>query len=232
MGTTSLDFVVIGASMGGINALSTLLSGLPPFFPAPVLIVQHQHPQSQRHLVPILARHCALPLKWAAPGDWAQPGQVYVAPPDKHLLVRQGGRLALTHAAKVNYARPSVDVLFKTAAEQFGERVLGGVLTGKLFDGAQGALAIKAAGGKVIAQDRATSEAFDMPRSAIRNGAVDFVLPLTKIAPALVTLVMLKGALSVFGGSMPLHDYGVNERPPLTVIPVSAPPPAHRPRNL
>lgn len=126
----------------------------------------------------------------AVNGERLQPGTVYVAPPNYHLLVNENNTLVLTSSPKVNYARPSVDVLFESVASNFRERAIGVVLTGKIFDGAKGADAIKRMGGHVIVQDRNSARAFDMP--------------LNKIAPALITMVMVAGAMSLFSGQMPL----------------------------
>jgi len=138
----------------------------------------------------ILSGRTALSVKEAEEGDQLRPGVVYVAPPDKHLLINPGGTIELTQSEMVHFVRPSADLLFESVAASFKDRAIAVVLTGSGSDGKMGVMAIKKMGGTVIAQDEATSEFFGMPGSAIQSGNVDFVLPLGEIASALVTLVM------------------------------------------
>lgn len=180
--------VAIGASAGGLHALSLILPTLPADFPAPVLIVQHLSPDFPSQLAHILSRHTDLRVKEAEQGDHIQAGWVYVAPPDRHLLACADGTLTLTHTHKVHHCRPSADVLFASVAAVYGARAVAVVLTGGDGDGSAGIQAIKAAGGVTIAQDLPSSEQPSMPRSAAATGAVDQVLPLTDIAAALVAL--------------------------------------------
>ena len=181
--------VAVGASAGGLQALSLILATLPADFPAPVLVVQHLSPDFPSQLAHILGRHTDLHVKQAEQGDRIQAGHVYVAPPDRHLLACADGTLALTHTHKVHHCRPSVDVLFTSLAASFGARAVGVVLTGGDGDGAAGIVAIKAAGGVTFAQDLSSSQQPSMPRNAAETGDVDFVLPLTEIAAALVALI-------------------------------------------
>jgi two-component system chemotaxis response regulator CheB len=181
-----VKLVVIGTSLGGMRALETILHGLMPDFPLPIAIVQHRgvdaEPQSQ--LSGLLQLHCVLPLCEANDKDALIGGRVFLAPPDYHLLV-DDGRFALSIDERVQYARPSIDVLFESAADSYREGVLGVILTGASADGAQGARSIKRRGGSVIAQDPRTAEAPAMPAAAIAAGAVDRILPLAEIAPFL-----------------------------------------------
>ncbi|HEU4411302.1 MAG TPA: chemotaxis protein CheB [Polyangiaceae bacterium] len=194
----AFDAVAVATSRGGLRALGALLSRLPADFSAAVLVVQHHTASSGSLLSAILAARSPLPVREVRGGEAMQPGVVYVAPPDRHLQVSAARVLRLSSAPKVSFARPSADVLFESAAGAFGPRALGVVLTGNLHDGARGVRAIKAGRGRVIVQDEATSEAFGMPRAAIATGCVDFVLPLERIASALVTLVMVPGAAELF----------------------------------
>ena len=180
--------VAIGASAGGLRALSLILAALPADFPAPLLVVQHLSPDFPSQLAHILGRHTLLHVKQAAQGDRLRPGWVYVAPPDRHLLACADGTLTLTTTPRVHHCGPSVDVLFTSVAASFGVRSVGVVLTGGDGDGAAGIEAIKEAWGVTVAQDLPTSQQPSMPRLAAATGAVDFVLPLTGIAAALVDL--------------------------------------------
>ena len=137
----------------------------------------------------ILARRTPLRVKEAEEGDRLEAGAVYVAPPNRHLLVRPGGDLTRSESAPVHFHRPSADLLFESVATSFGTRAIAVVLSGSGSDGAVGIRAIKSRGGMVLAQDEATSEFFGMPGAAAQTGSVDRVLALDEIGPALVTLV-------------------------------------------
>jgi two-component system chemotaxis response regulator CheB len=137
----------------------------------------------------ILSKRTPLKVKQAQEGDILQAGTVYIAPPNLHLVVSSDGVVSLLSTEKVNYSRPSGNVLFKSVAASFRERAIAVVLTGRDGDGAAGVEEIKKMGGKVIAQDEASCEAFSMPDSAIKTGDVDFILPLNAIAPTLLNLV-------------------------------------------
>jgi two-component system chemotaxis response regulator CheB len=138
----------------------------------------------------ILSRRTPLRVKQAEEGEPVAPATVYIAPPNRHLLVNPDGTLSLTQSQLVHFLRPSADLLFESVAASYGERAIAVVLTGTGSDGAMGVQAIKKMGGTVIAQDEATAEFFGMPGAAIQSGSVDFVLPLDEIPMALVTLVM------------------------------------------
>jgi two-component system chemotaxis response regulator CheB len=138
----------------------------------------------------ILARRTPLTVKQAETGDIVQPGTVYIAPPDKHLLANEDRTLSLTQTELVHFVRPSADLLFESVAAAYRDRAIAVVLTGSGSDGSMGVRAIKKMGGTVIAQDEATSEYFAMPSAAISTGEVDFVLPIEDMASALVSLVV------------------------------------------
>jgi two-component system chemotaxis response regulator CheB len=180
------EAVAFVASAGGVQALTALLSALPPHLDAALIVLLHLLPDHRSHLAAILGRKTELRVKEAEDGDRLEAGCVYVAPPDVHLYVEAGGTLALRDGPAVNHLRPSGDVLLSSLAEACGGRCLAVVLTGLGRDGTAGAEAVKKAGGRVIAQDAATSEFSAMPQAAIAAGVVDQVLPLDEIAPAVV----------------------------------------------
>src|SRR5258706_5313299 len=159
------DMVVIGASRGGLHALSQLLGSLPRDFPAAILVVLHTGPASPRLLAEILGGRTALPVSYARDGDEIRPGHVYLAPPDRHLVVRSCGKLGLDAGPKVRHARPAADRLFQSAAEVYGPRVIGIVLTGGDHDGTDGLRAIKAAGGITMVQHPGEAKDPSMPQS-------------------------------------------------------------------
>ncbi len=188
----AFDVVAMASSAGGLGALTQVLAALPGDFPAAVLVVQHLDPRHRSLMAEILNRRTPLPVKEAQEGDRLQPGRVYMAPPNRHLLVKPDGLLTLTESELVNFVRPSADLLFESAAAAFGPRLIAVVLTGTGRDGSLGVGAVKRMGGAVIAQDKATAQFFGMPGAAITAGAVDQVLALDEIGPALVTLVTEK----------------------------------------
>jgi two-component system chemotaxis response regulator CheB len=183
------EMVVLAASAGGINALGEILSALPDDFPIPVAIVQHRSAKLPSLLARVLGRRTKLGVKTAIEGERLHPGTVYLAPPDKHLVIRPDQTLMLSDGHKIRYVLSSANPLFTSAAEAFHGRVIAVVLTGGDADGTDGVQSVKAAGGVVIAQNQATSEHFAMPKSAIATGCVDYVLPLEYIAPTLLRLV-------------------------------------------
>ena len=185
----TFTIIALTASAGGLKALSTLLAALPPDFPAALVIVQHLSPRQPSLMAHILERRIALSVTQAQDGDTLRPGHVYLAPPDRHLLVGPGGTLSLTQTGKVHFVRPSGDVLLESVAASCGPSAIAVILTGGDGDGAAGLKAVKDAGGITLAQDEASSEMFSMPRTAIATGAVDFILPLDEIAPKLIALV-------------------------------------------
>jgi two-component system, chemotaxis family, protein-glutamate methylesterase/glutaminase len=181
-----VDVVAIVGSAGGVRAMEAVLGGLPRDLDAAVLVVLHLTPQHRSLLAEILARRTDLVVTQAQDGDLLRPGSVYVAPPDAHLLVTNGGTLRLDQSELVHHVRPSADVLLLSLAQNHGGRCLAVILSGTGIDGAAGAAAVKSAGGMVLAQDEATAEYFGMPGAAILAGGVDEVLPLDRIGPAVL----------------------------------------------
>ena len=181
--------VVMGVSAGGMEALNTILPELPSDFPLSVIIVQHTHPTSDDFLARYLDEQCRVKVKEADEQEKILPGIVYLAPSNYHLLVEHDKILSLSTELPVNFARPSIDVLFETAADAYGEKVVGVILTGANHDGSQGLLTIKKAGGLAVVQDPETAEAYAMPQSAIETVQPDHILPLEKIGPFLSGLV-------------------------------------------
>lgn len=174
--------IVIGASLGGLIAIETLLSHIDPTLNIPIAIVQHRAKTDRKNLLAsLLQAHTQLRVVEAEDRDELLPGTIYLAPPDYHLLIEQG-YLALSLDAPVNYARPSVDLLFETAAFSYGAAALGIVLTGGNSDGAMGAKKIKENGGMVIVQEPKECENSNMPKAALAATTVDFVLTIKEIA--------------------------------------------------
>jgi two-component system chemotaxis response regulator CheB len=166
-----------------------VLAALPADFPPAIVVVQHLDPRHRSLMADILSRRSALPVKQAEEGDKLRPGTVFIAPPNKHLLVNPDGSLSLTQSELVHFVRPSGDLLFESVAASYKNRAIAVVLTGTGSDGSMGVKAIKKMGGTVLAQDESSSEFFGMPNAAIQTGCVDFILSLGEIPPALITLV-------------------------------------------
>jgi two-component system, chemotaxis family, protein-glutamate methylesterase/glutaminase len=183
---TSAQLIVIGTSLGGMRALEVLFGGLMPDFPLPIAVVQHRGTDAaaQSQLASLLQTRCALSVCEAEDKQPIAGGSVYLAPPDYHLLV-DDGHFALSVDERVSYARPSIDVLFESAAEVYRRSLVAVLLTGASNDGTRGAKRVRELGGRVVAQDPRTAEAPVMPQSAIHAAAVDLVLPLDEIAPYL-----------------------------------------------
>lgn len=184
----SVRIVVIGTSAGGLHALSHCLSRLPSTFRLPILVVQHLHPEGPGYLVDLLSKKCAVPVCEAADKETIRAGTVYVAPANYHLLVEDEGTLALSVHDKVNFARPSIDVLFESAADVFKDGVAGIVLTGANQDGAKGLECILQNGGIVAVQSPESAEYDAMPRAAIEATGTQRVLGLDEIAQFLIEL--------------------------------------------
>jgi two-component system chemotaxis response regulator CheB len=170
--------------------LSQVLATLPSNFPATIVVVQHLDPRHRSLMADILSRCTSLKVKQAQEGEHVDLGTVYIAPPNRHLLVNSDGTLSLTQSELVHFVRPSADLLFESVAASFKERAIAVVLSGTGSDGSMGVKAIKKMGGTVIVQDEKSSEFFGMPGAAMATGSVDFVLPLEEIPSALVTLVV------------------------------------------
>ncbi|WP_310450588.1 chemotaxis protein CheB [Sulfuritalea sp.] len=187
--------VVVGVSTGGVHALQTLLGQLPAAFPLPILVVQHISADADGGLARLLDERCSLSVKEADEQDEILPGTVYLAPPNYHLLVELEGFLSLSADPYVSFARPSVDVLFESAAAVFGPGLIGVVLTGANFDGSRGLKTIKRKGGVAIVQDPADAEAPQMPQAAIAATGVDYVVALDGIATLLQKLAARRNTI-------------------------------------
>jgi two-component system chemotaxis response regulator CheB len=181
--------VTIGTSLGGLNALMTVLRQVPAGLGVPIAIVQHRGPSTDNGLAVLLQGITPLAVVEAEDKMELAPGTIYLAPPDYHLMVEAPGLLALSTDGPVRSARPSIDVLFETAAAAYGPNLLAVLLTGASADGADGLAAVKARGGRAIVQDPATAESAVMPAAGIAAAVVDYVLPLTAIGSHLVTLI-------------------------------------------
>ncbi|HVH48204.1 MAG TPA: chemotaxis protein CheB [Labilithrix sp.] len=177
--------VVVGTSAGGLRALEKIFGSLPAEFSVPIVTVQHRSRESEL-FASVMQGMVRLPVHEAEDKEPIRAPGIYLAPPDYHLLLEPGGRLALSTDEPVSYSRPSIDVLFESAADAYGAGVLAVLLTGANQDGTRGLNRIRAAGGVAIVQDPNTAESPEMPTSAIASGAVDSVLPLGEIAGELV----------------------------------------------
>jgi two-component system chemotaxis response regulator CheB len=186
-GKRKFELIVIGCSMGGMHALQAVFSVLPKEFPLPIAVVQHRFRTSNEGLPAYLRRHTGLQVVDTTDKEWIKPGTVYLAPANYHLLVERG-ELSLSVDEAVAYSRPSIDVLFESAADAYGAGVIGVVLTGANADGARGARRIKSRGGFVIAQDPRSAESPAMPLAAIETARVDRILPLDRIGSFLLEL--------------------------------------------
>ena len=184
----SRDIVVIGASAGGLEALSAIVAALPASLPACLLVVVHSSPLGGSLLPEILQRVSALPVAFAAEGQPLRAGRVYLAPADRHLLIK-ARKLTLGRGPRENGFRPAIDPMFRTAAREFGPRVIGVVLSGGLSDGTYGLSAIKKAGGVAVVQDPQEAIIGGMPLSAMSQVDVDHVLPASDIGRIIERLV-------------------------------------------
>lgn len=184
--------VTIGASSGGLNALEQVLSVLPGNFPLPIFVVQHLSPKAESFLPTHFETRCALQVKEANDKEIPLPGLVYFAPPNYHLLLEFERTIALSTEERVNFSRPSIDILFTTAAEAYQEELIAIILTGASPDGAVGLKRVKECGGLTIVQDPRTAEADIMPKAAVAASRVDYILPLAKIGPLLHSLAVGK----------------------------------------
>ena len=181
------EIVVVGASSGGLKAAQILLSGLDVAFTLPVVIVQHRGKDHESGLCEYLSRSGSLPVTEPEDKEAILPGRVYLAPRDYHLLI-DGPGFALSVDPPVGYARPSIDVLFESAADQYKERAIGVILTGANQDGARGLAAIKAQGGLTVVQEPQTAAHREMPEAAVARSTPDWILPLSEIAARLNSL--------------------------------------------
>lgn len=179
--------VSIGASLGGLRALETLLQALPPDFPIPIAVVLHRRPGSDGALRSILQRYTRLRVREPNDKEPIERGRLYIAPPDYHLLV-EGNSFALSTEGPVSFARPSIDVLLESSADAYGPELVAVVLTGANHDGAAGAARVKAQGGVLLVQHPDTAECAVMPKAALAAAAADQVLPLEGLSACLARL--------------------------------------------
>ncbi|HMN83577.1 MAG TPA: chemotaxis protein CheB [Burkholderiaceae bacterium] len=185
-----IDALVIGASAGGVDALCQLLPALPPNARAAVCVVLHLPRERPSLLAEIFAPRCRCPVIEACDKQSLEPGKVYVAPPDYHLLIDAGPRIALSFDEPVHFSRPSIDVLFESAADVFRERLAGMLLTGGNEDGAAGLQTIRNMGGRTYVQRPDEAQAWMMPQAALDRGPVDAVLSLDRLAALIGTLAV------------------------------------------
>lgn len=183
------DIIVIGGSLGSLEALRTLLKGLPLDFPAAVLVVLHTPEAGPRLLPAILAMDASMPSSYPVDGQAVLAGQIYLASPGLHLQVTAPGLIQLSHGPKVKHSRPAADCLFISAAEVYGSRVIGIVLSGGDGDGTDGAIAIGKANGLVIIQAPHTAQSPSMPNNALRYDHPDYCLPAEDMPALLMRLV-------------------------------------------
>jgi two-component system, chemotaxis family, protein-glutamate methylesterase/glutaminase len=180
--------VVIGASAGGMKAIRKLLEELPETFMLPVIIVEHLSPRSENYWIKVLKKECKIAVKEADEKEKIKKSTVYVAPPGYHLLVEKDFTFTLTSDERVNYSRPSIDVLFETASDAYKNTLVGIILTGANADGAEGLKKIKKAGGLTIVQSPETAEVDAMPLAAIKRAKPDYVLDIKEIADLLIQI--------------------------------------------
>ncbi len=186
--TTPYRAIVMGLSSGGTDLLFKMLPVLPADFALPVIIVLHMHPESKNTLASLLDVSCSIKVKQADDKEQIEPGVVYLGPPDYHLMIEDDFSFSLSLDEPVKYSRPSIDVLFETAADAFGNALIGVVMSGANTDGSDGLKKIKNAGGIAIAQEPQTAVAEVMPRAAIAAVNVDYILPPEEIMAVLAGL--------------------------------------------
>lgn len=186
------EAVVIGVSSGGVHALNTVLPALPAEFQLPVMVVQHLSPKTASELPSSLDARCRINVKHVEDKERLEPGVVYIAPSDYHVLVEPDRSLALSVDEPVNCSRPAIDVLFESAADAFGSKLIGVILTGASSDGSLGLKCIKQSGGYALVEDPESAAAATMPRAALEATEVDRVAPIDEIAMALIRLAELR----------------------------------------
>ncbi|WP_395050339.1 chemotaxis protein CheB [Flavobacterium sp.] len=182
------EAIVIGVSSGGMNAMKVIFSLLPKNFNTPIIIVQHMGARSDSQLIKLLNNQSNVSIKEADEKEKIENGKVYIAPPNYHLMIERDKTLSLSVDERVNYARPSIDVLFESAADVYKDKLIGVILTGSSSDGSLGLKKIKEFGGLTIAQDPKTAESAYMPASAIAVVPMDFILSLEEIIKLLIKI--------------------------------------------
>ncbi|MBI2279168.1 MAG: chemotaxis protein CheB [Bacteroidetes bacterium] len=182
------EAIVIGVSSGGMNAMKILFSALPADFNIPITIVQHISPRSDNQWIKLLNDKSNLHIKEADEKEKIEPGNIYISPPNYHLMIERDKTFSLTIDERVNFARPSIDVLFESAAEAYNNNLIGVVLTGSNNDGTKGIKRIKECGGLAIIQNPETAESSYMPASAIAAIKPDYILSLEDITELLIKI--------------------------------------------
>jgi two-component system chemotaxis response regulator CheB len=182
--------IVIGASAGGLNALSVILEKLSSDYPLPLIVVQHRGKDQRDLLEEVLQSKSRIKIKQADEKEKINPGTVYIAPPDYHLLIERDGTFSLSSDVPVNYSRPSIDVLFESAAHVYGNQLVGVILTGANSDGAGGLACIKKMGGIAIVQEPREAEYASMPNAAIAKEAATHVYTLAQIQDYIIKLAV------------------------------------------
>lgn len=186
---TPVNAVVMGVSAGGFKALHRILPILYADFPLPIMVVQHRKPDEEAYFIQSLENKCLLHVQEVIDKMKILPGNIYIAPGGYHLLVEKDLTLSLSVDPPVCHCRPSIDVLFESAAEAFASRLVGIIMTGANSDGSNGIKVIKSLGGITIAQNPETADINYMPLSAIKTGAVDHILHLDEITQFLIGLL-------------------------------------------
>lgn len=184
----SYEAIVIGVSSGGMNAMKVMFSRLPKNFSIPIIIVQHINARSDNQWIRLLNNKNDLNIKEADEKETIEPGNIYIAPANYHLMIEKNKAFSLSIDERVNYARPSIDVLFESAAEAYKNKLIGMVLTGASSDGTKGIKWVKELGGLAIIQDPETAESPYMPASAISAIKPDYILSLEDIAELLIKI--------------------------------------------
>ena len=181
--------IVIGASAGGVEAILTLAKGLPAGFPAALFLVIHTSPASPGYMADMINRVGPVPALYARDGEIARPGDLYIAPADQHLILEPGPRMRVWRGPKENGFRPAIDPLFRSVARLYGPQAIGVILSGYLDDGTLGLMLLKRRGGVAVVQDPSTAACANMPRSAIENVNVDYVVPVAEMPALFARLV-------------------------------------------
>jgi len=182
------DLIVMGGSSGGIEAILGIIEQLPPDFAIPIVIVMHQTRNSKSSLAEVIQSRTRLKVREPENKEKIQPKHIYVAPPNYHLMMEQGGTFSYSYSELVNYSRPSIDVLFESAADAYGKKLIGVLLTGSNADGANGIKMISERGGLTIVQNPKTAESPVMPQAAISATQVDHILDLINIPNTLIKM--------------------------------------------
>lgn len=182
-------FIVIGGSAGSLQVILNFLTAVPSGFPLPILIVLHRNGVFESNLEELFSSRTKVPVKEVEEKEMAIPGTVYICPADYHVLLEKDHSFSLDYSERVNYSRPSIDVAFRSAADSFGEELIGLLLSGGNTDGVEGLEYIKARGGVVVVQDPVTADVPYMPQQAVLHGHVDYIVPGKELPAFILGLV-------------------------------------------